>query len=87
MLAFELHPQQVDDVGLADDVLRLAVRVGGVDEVDSGVESAVDDPRAILVVGVAAGAEHHRAEAQLADPDARASEGSIVHGVSDRGSG
>ena len=32
-----------------------------------GVERAVDDPDRLVVVGVAPGAEHHRAEAQRAD--------------------
>jgi len=53
--------------GLADDLLRFAGRidVGGVDEVDAGIQGAVDDADAVVVVGVAPGAEHHRAEAQL----------------------
>ncbi len=43
--------------GLADDLLRLApgVDIGGVDEVDPGVEGAVDDRDAVVVVGVAPG--------------------------------
>ena len=59
----------------ADDLLGLAlgVDVGGVDEVDAGVERAVDDADGLVVVGVAPGAEHHRAEAHLADRDAGAS--------------
>ena len=52
---------------LADDLLGLAggVDVGGVDEVDPGIQGAVDDADRVVVVGVAPGAEHHRAEAQL----------------------
>jgi hypothetical protein len=52
---------------LADDLLGFAggVDVGGVDEVDAGVERAVDDADRVVVVGVAPGAEHHRAEAEL----------------------
>jgi hypothetical protein len=40
---------------LADDLLGLAlgVDVGGVDEVDPGVQGPVDDPDALVVVGVA----------------------------------
>ena len=66
---------------LADDLLRLArrVHVGGVDEVDPGVEAAVDDPRALVVVGLAPRAEHHGAEAVLADLDPGASERSHAH--------
>ena len=53
--------------GLADDLLGLTggVDVGGVDEVDAGVERSVDDPDRFLVVGLTPSAEHHRAEAQL----------------------
>jgi hypothetical protein len=52
---------------LADDLLGFAggVDVGGVEEVDSGVERPVDDADRVVVVGVAPGAEHHRAEAEL----------------------
>jgi hypothetical protein len=66
---------------LADDLLRLAGRVdvGGVDEVDAGVQRGVDDADGVVVVGVAPGAEHHRAQAELADRDARAPQESIVH--------
>ena len=67
---------------LADDLLGLAggVDVGGVDEVDAGVERGVDDADRVVVVGVAPGAEHHRAEAELRDLDAGASERAVVHG-------
>src|SRR4029077_4453607 len=40
----------------------------GVDEVDPGVERPVDDRDRLVVVRVAPGAEHHRPEAQGADP-------------------
>jgi len=52
---------------LPNDLLRLAggVDVGGVDEIDPGVERAVDDADRVVVVGVPPGAEHHRAEAEL----------------------
>jgi len=60
--------------GLADDFLGLptGVDVGGVDEVDAGVERAVDDADRVLVVRVPPSAEHHRAEAQGAHLHARA---------------
>src|SRR5215210_3109747 len=66
---------------LADDLLGLArpVDVGCVDEVDPGVERMVDDPDGLVVVGVAPGAEHHRAEAELADRNTSASEWSKFH--------
>jgi hypothetical protein len=62
--------------GLADDLLRLSrrVHVGGVDEVDPGVQRGVDDPDAVLVIGVAPRAEHHRAEAVGAHLDAGTAE-------------
>src|SRR5260370_18983271 len=66
---------------LADDDLRLTLRVdvGSVDEVDPGIQRLVDDPDALVVILVAPFAEHHGAEAQLADPDARASKKAILH--------
>src|SRR5439155_2404042 len=69
---------------LADDLFGLAggVDVGGVDEVDAGVERGVDDADRLVVVGLAPGAEHHGAEAQLADRDAGASQRTVVHGGS-----
>jgi AcrR family transcriptional regulator len=71
------------DQRLADDLLRLArrVEVGGVEEVDPGVQRAVDDPDGVVVIGVAERAEHHRPEAQRGDGDAGASERSVVHGA------
>ena len=47
--------------------------------VDPGVERAVDDADALVVVGVAPRAEHHRAEAERADADAGAAEGAVLH--------
>src|SRR4051812_49461113 len=69
---------------LADDLLGLALRVdvGGVDEVDAGVESGVDDPDRVVVVVIAPLAEHHRAEAERADLDAGATERAHLHALS-----
>jgi hypothetical protein len=66
---------------LADDRLRLALRVdvGGVDEVDAGVERAVDDPDRRFVVGLPPGAEHHRSQAERADLHSGASEAAVLH--------
>ena len=80
----------VEELGGEDDLVALAglrerlahdlfglpvgVDVGGVDEVDAGVDSAVDDPDRVVVVFIAPVAEHHGAEAQAADLDARAAE-------------
>src|SRR5215218_10028744 len=61
---------------LADDLLglALAVDVGGVDEVDPGVQRRVDDPDRLAVVRVAPRAEHHRAQTELADRHAGATQ-------------
>ena len=66
---------------LADYLLRLAARVDvrGVDEVDPRVERPVDDADRLVVVRVAPGAEHHRAEAERADADAGAAERAVLH--------
>ena len=66
---------------LADDLLGLAlpVDVGGVDEVDPGVQRGVDDPDRLVVIGVAPRAEHHRAEAELAHRDTGASKFALLH--------
>ena len=66
---------------LGDDLLALAGRVdvGGVDEVDAGVEGAVDDGDAVVVVPVAELAEHHGAEAQARDLHPGVAEGAVGH--------
>ncbi len=51
-------------------VLACAVHVGGVDQVDPGIERSLDDPRALGEVTVAPHAEHHRAESEAAHRDA-----------------
>jgi hypothetical protein len=65
----------------AHDLLRLAARVdvGRVDEVDPRVERAVDDPDRFLVIGIAPGAEHHRAEAERADLHSGGPQRAVVH--------
>jgi hypothetical protein len=69
--------------GLADDLLALALRVdvGGVDDVDALVEGPVDDPDAVGVVGVGAGAEVHRAQGQVADLNPGTAEGTVLNHV------
>src|SRR4051794_16480221 len=66
-----------------DDLLRFAlpVDVGGVDEVDTGVKRRMDDADGLVVVGIAPGAEHHRAETELADRYAGATEWAMLHGT------
>ncbi len=66
---------------LPDDLLVLAGRVDvrRVDDVDPGVQCCVDDPDALGVVGVPPRAEHHRAEAQLADLDPGSTELPVLH--------
>ena len=71
--------------GLADDLLRLALRVhvGGVDEVDPRVERPVDDPDRLVVVGVAPRAEHHRPEAHRSHLHSGPAERAQLHGPDD----
>ena len=66
---------------LGDDLLALAggVDVGGVDEVDAGVERPVDDGDAVVVVRLPKLAEHHGAEAQARDLHPGTAEGAIGH--------
>jgi len=66
---------------LADNLLGLAlpIDIGGVKEVDPGIERSVDDPNRLVVIRVAPGAEHHRPEAELAHRDASASELAALH--------
>src|SRR5690606_8404623 len=62
-----------------DDLLRVAVAVRGVDEVDPCVERLVDDPdRLVRVVAHLAG-EHERAECVGADLDAGPPERAVLH--------
>ena len=64
-----------------------AVAVGGVDEVDAGVEGALDDGAGVVradgpLVEIGAGlAEAHAAETELGDLDAGVSEGGVAHGA------
>src|SRR4029450_5282458 len=71
---------------LADDLLRLTPRVDvrGVDEVHAGVERAVHDADALVVVGIAHFPQHHRPEAVLAHPDTGAPEVVHLHEASTR---
>jgi len=64
-----------------DDLLRLAegVDVGGVDQVDAGVDRLVDDADALVVIGVAPGAEHHRAQRQVADLQTGGAPVAVLH--------
>ena len=66
----------------ADDLLGgpVAVHVGGVDQVQPGVEGAVNDAAAGLNVGVAPRTEHHGAQRKGVHPDAAASDGAELHG-------
>ena len=67
---------------LPDDLFGLAaaVHIGGVDEVDPGIERPVDHPDALVVIGVGEAPEHHGAETVGADRDAGAAERAVVHG-------
>lgn len=69
----------------AHDLFRgaLAIRVGGVDEVDPRVQRLVDDLDRVVVVGVADGhAEHQCAEPVGTDLDTGPAEGAVLHAVS-----
>src|SRR4029077_20148950 len=76
---------------LAGDLFGAAVGVdvGGVDEVDAGIERAADDALRFLLLkladlrlyaAVVAAAEGHGAEAELGDEQAGAAEGLVFHG-------
>ena len=63
-----------------DNLLRVSVRVSGVDEVDACVECPVDDPDRVLGVGVAnLSGEHERAEGVSADLDLCSAKLSVLH--------
>ena len=66
---------------LAEHVLRHAevVDVGGVDERDAGVERHVEHLPALVAVGVAPRAEHHRSQPERADFDARRTQPTNLH--------
>src|ERR1035437_6551695 len=67
--------------GLSDDLLGLTrgVDVGGVDEVDAGIESPVNDADRLVMIGGSPGPEHHGPQAQWADFDTGTTEGSKFH--------
>jgi hypothetical protein len=69
---------------LAHDLLGLAVGVGvgGVNEVDPRVKRLVDDADRVVVVGVADGPEHHRAQCVGTDLHAGPAKGAVVHAAS-----
>jgi hypothetical protein len=67
----------VEQTVVQDDTGR--IDVGRVDEIDSLIERAMDDLDRLVVIGLTPLAEHHRAEAQLADRYAGSSQWSQVH--------
>src|SRR5580692_741852 len=68
---------------LTDNLLRYTagVRVGGVDEVDPGIEGAVNDADGVGAVVVAPRPEHHRAQAQRAHRYPGPAQRSVFHVV------
>jgi hypothetical protein len=82
----EVHLRRKDHLvaaaaqGLADDLLGLPrrVHVRGVDEVDPMRKRDVDHANALVMIGVADRAEHHRPQALNADLDPRAAERAIA---------
>jgi hypothetical protein len=73
--------------GLAEHLLGLAgaVDVGGVDQVDAGVEGRADEGVGVGLGGAADLAEVHGAESERTDVDAGAAERAVLHGNSSRG--
>ena len=69
--------------GLTDDLLRhtAGIHVGGVDEVDPGIEGAVNDADGVGAVVVAPRPEHHRAQAQRAHRYPGPAQQSVFHVV------
>jgi hypothetical protein len=55
------------------------VDIGGVDEIDPGIEGAVDDANCFVVVRGAPRPEHHGAQAERAHFDTGAAERAIFH--------
>jgi hypothetical protein len=66
---------------LSDDDLGFAARihVGGVHEIDAGVQGAVDDADALVVILGAPVTEHHGAQAEFAHRYAGPAERSVFH--------
>ena len=67
---------------LGHDLLGLAggVHIGRVDEVDTGIESGVDDTDAVVVITVPPSAEHHGPQAQGGDVHSGVTQRSEFHG-------
>jgi hypothetical protein len=65
----------------ADNFLRLtlAVKVGGVYEVDPSIKSGINDPGAVLVVVVAEHTKIHSAKAEATHFDTSATEDGVLH--------
>src|SRR5664280_1176451 len=68
--------------GLSDDLLGLTrgVDVGGVDEVDAGIEGPVNDADRLVMIGGSPGPEHHGPQAQRADFDTGTTKSTEFHG-------
>ena len=67
--------------GVAHDLLRLSARVDirRIDEVHPSVKRAVDDPDALLTIGVSPRSEHHRPQAERTDLHPGAAERAELH--------
>src|SRR5439155_17876063 len=57
-----------------------AVRGGGVDEIDPRLEGQVDNPGALIGVGIAPRAEHHAPETVGAEAQSRPAQRAVFHG-------
>ena len=66
--------------GASENLLRVAVRIRCVDEVDAGVEGARHHGIHLALVAVAERAEHHCAEREGRNANTSAAERAVVHG-------
>src|SRR5438874_11407279 len=57
--------------------MRIGVR--GIDQIYPGIQRRVHDFDALVLVGIAIGAEHHGSESVCADADAGSSERAVFH--------
>jgi hypothetical protein len=66
---------------LTDDrlVLAVGIHVGGVDQVDAGVERPVDDAETRITIAVAPRPKHHGAQPQPADKQSGSAERARLH--------
>lgn len=64
--------------------LPLAVDVGGVEDIDAGIERGIDDRGCLVLGGVAERAEVHGAQREGADLDSGTTQCAVLHGCPPR---